>query len=165
MEFDQAFQIVATHEGRSKIAENSKDPGGLTKWGISLRSHPELGRAGILALTEDKARAIYRADYWDRIRAEDMPELIRLPAFDSGVNLGTNQFALHLQRSLCEAGFPVATDGKIGPQTLRALSRSDPLETATLVLWRRLNFYRSLSTYNEFGKGWDRRVLKVALQS
>lgn len=165
MEFEQAFQIVTTHEGRGKVTENKKDPGGLTKWGVSLRSHPELGRKGILALTEENARRIYRADYWDRICADEMPDLLRLTALDSCVNSGVRQFTKHLQRAVSEAGYPVSVDGEIGVQTLKALGKANPLETATLMLWHRLSFYRSLGTYSEFGKGWDRRVLRIALQS
>ncbi|HHV62978.1 MAG TPA: hypothetical protein GXX51_10120 [Firmicutes bacterium] len=48
-----------THEGG--LPEDPRDPGGITKFGISLRSYPSLGADGIRNLTHDQAIAIYRA--------------------------------------------------------------------------------------------------------
>ena len=47
--FDAAVEIVLAHEGG--LADDSADPCGITNFGISLRSYPELGSAGIRALT------------------------------------------------------------------------------------------------------------------
>jgi lysozyme family protein len=60
-EFNGAFEILIGHEGG--YVDHPDDPGGETKYGISKRSYPEVN---IAALTLDKAKAIYREDYWDR---------------------------------------------------------------------------------------------------
>ena len=49
---------------------DSRDPGGETKFGISKRAHPDLDIAN---LTRDQAGAVYRRDYWDRLRCFDLP--------------------------------------------------------------------------------------------
>jgi len=38
--FDQAVEVILKHEGG--LADNPNDPGGITNFGISKRSYPEL---------------------------------------------------------------------------------------------------------------------------
>lgn len=61
------------------------DRGGETKWGISKRAYPNLD---IKNLTLDQAKAIYKRDYWDKIKADALPEHLREVAFDAAVNQG-----------------------------------------------------------------------------
>ena len=60
MNFDIAFSRLIDSEGG--LTDNPKDPGGLTKFGISQRSYPDID---IRNLTLDQAKAIYLRDFWD----------------------------------------------------------------------------------------------------
>ncbi len=59
MSFDQALKFVLEREGG--YVNDSSDPGGETKFGISKKAYPNLD---IRNLTPELAGAIYKADYW-----------------------------------------------------------------------------------------------------
>jgi len=79
----QSIQNVIRREG-GYVADRA-DRGGETKFGISKRAYPNLDIAN---LTEEEAARIYKRDYWDRIKADELPENIREMAFDAAVNQG-----------------------------------------------------------------------------
>ena len=57
--FHDCIAHVLAAEGG--LVNDPKDPGGVTKFGISQRSYPALD---IRALTLDDAKTIYQRDYW-----------------------------------------------------------------------------------------------------
>lgn len=146
--FDSAFTALIGHEGG--YVNDPRDPGGETKYGISKRSYPAVN---IAALTLDQAKAIYRTDYWDRLRCEALPESLRFQVFDAAVNSGPGNAARWLQAAL-----GVAQDGNIGPATLRALSLNSPQAVAVRFTGHRLHFMTTLTTWPTFGRGWARRI-------
>jgi lysozyme family protein len=105
MNFDEAFAKLLIHEGGT--VDNPKDPGGLTRFGISKRSYPHLA---IDTLTEWDAKQIYRRDFWDAIHGEDLPKTLRFDLFDGAVNSGPAQATKWLQRAL-----GVEDDGALAP--------------------------------------------------
>lgn len=143
--FDRAVSAVLAHEGG--YVNDPKDPGGETKFGISKRAYPNVDIAG---LTLPAALAIYRRDYWDRIRADELPPDVAWVAFDTAVNMGVSQAVRLLQRA---AG--VTTDGVIGPKTVLAAKAPGVAEKMARL---RADIYRSLPTFSRFGRGWIRRV-------
>ena len=88
--FLKAIEIVLAFEGGETVTENPNDPGGLTKWGISQRSHPNLD---IRHLSRATALEIYYNEYWSKVNAELLPYNVALCAFDTSVNCGVS-FAL-----------------------------------------------------------------------
>ena len=78
--FDNAFDRVIGHEGG--YVNNSKDPGGETKYGISKRAYPTLD---IKSLTLADAKAIYKRDYWDRAQCDALPPGVAFDVFDAAV--------------------------------------------------------------------------------
>lgn len=165
MKFEDAVEIILELEGGSKITNDPDDPGGLTKWGISLRAHPELSATGLRRLTKAQAIEIYYEDYWLPVRAGEVPDILRLSLFDSAVNQGVVGAIKILQKALNDLGGKLLVDGVLGPKTIAAVNKVDPLESAAVFLQQRLATYRSLSGAVKFGKGWERRVCKVALRS
>lgn len=148
MSFDDAFRRTLSHEGAT--SDHPSDPGGLTKWGISQRAYPNLD---IASLTLEKARQIYRLDYWDALRLGDLPDAIAAEVFDAAVNSGRRPAVMWLQRAL-----HVNADGVIGPVTIAAAKRADPAVIAAKINGHRLSHLTDLSTWPTFGRGWARRV-------
>lgn len=148
MSFDRAFEAVIGHEGG--YVRDPRDPGGETKFGISKRSYP---RENISGLTLARAKEIYRRDFWNKVRGDDLPYAVAVNLFDGAVNSGVGQAVRWLQRA---AG--VADDGIIGPITLRAALTADAEALAARFNGHRLQFMTDLSTWPTFGRGWARRV-------
>ncbi len=148
MNFDQAFDILVSHEGG--YVNDPRDPGGETKFGISKRAYPALD---IAALTLADAKAIYRRDYWDRAQCDRLPPGVAFDVFDAAVNSGIGQATRWLQRAV-----GVADDGVAGPLTLAAVARLEPEAVQARFSGHRLAFMTRLSTWDAFGRGWARRI-------
>lgn len=149
--FPAVLNEVLAHEGG--YVNHPKDPGGETNFGISKRSYPNLD---IRNLTKADAAEIYRSDYWDRVRGDDLPAGVDLVAMDGAVNSGVSRGAKWIQKAV-----GVTADGQVGPQTLAALSGSDALAVIKKACALRMSFLRGLGTWSTFSKGWSRRVASV----
>lgn len=67
------------------LTNDPNDPGGVTKWGISKRSHPSVD---VPNLTRDQAIALYKAEYWEPLLPFNLdPKFLRV-AFESAINEG-----------------------------------------------------------------------------
>lgn len=66
------------------MVNHSRDPGGLTKFGISQRSYPDLD---IASITLDQAKALYKRDYWDVINGHQFSKGLAL-LLDCAINQG-----------------------------------------------------------------------------
>lgn len=84
---DKAFKFVIEVEG-SKFTDRADDLGGPTKYGISLKNHPDLTREKIMNLTQGQAEAIYGGEYWDKMGCDDLPWPYCLVVFDTAINEG-----------------------------------------------------------------------------
>jgi len=70
---------VIEREGGSKITNDPSDPGGLTKYGISARSNPDLE---IEKLTLNDAVSIYHKRYWKPSKVEHLKFSLQEMYFD-----------------------------------------------------------------------------------
>lgn len=154
MLFDEAFDLLLGHEGG--YVNDKRDPGGETKWGISHRSYPALD---IKNLTKDEAKAIYRRDYWDKCRIDELPAKLRYTVFDMAVNSGVSAAVKTLQRAV-----HVKDDGILGPVTMAAVGRFDAGALTARFCGARLNMMASLPTWSAFGKGWARRIAAILME-
>jgi lysozyme family protein len=148
MKFDEAFDLLIDHEGG--YVNHPSDPGGETKYGISKRAYPNEDIAG---LTLERAKLIYKRDYWDKVEADNLPAEIRFDVFDVAVNSGVRTAVRMLQR----AAFAEA-DGVIGPRTRLAIKSMNPLVMFARINGARLAFMADLPTWNTFGRGWAKRI-------
>ena len=62
---EEWLKRILGHEGG--LSDNPKDPGGLTKWGISQRSYPHLD---IRNLKVEEAVEIYKRDFLRPLKAD-----------------------------------------------------------------------------------------------
>ncbi len=165
MDFQSAVKIVLELEGGARLSLHPKDPGGLTKYGISLRAHPELGEEGIRSLTEEQAIYIYRRKYWNPLKVRRFSPRLSLPLFDAAVNHGLRKAGELLQEALNRLGADLKVDGVLGEKTVKAAKSYAPKRVLEAFLVERLRFYKSLESYNVFGFGWEKRILKVAISA
>lgn len=159
--FAEAVAIVLQHEGG--LVDDPADPGGLTNRGISLRSYPELGPAGIRDLTADQARAIYRSDWWDRYFLGEMPAPVAVKMLDLAVNMGIRSATRCLQRALVAMGRPVDMDGVLGAQTRAAARGVAAGDLATALRGQAVAHYDELvrdnPKFTKFAAGWRARAM------
>jgi len=157
--WEKAFQAVLKHEGG--FVNHPKDPGGMTNLGVTKKVWEEfVGRevdeAEMRALTPDVVKPLYKKNYWDKIKGDQLPSGVDYAAYDLAVNSGTGRAAKYLQRI---AGVP--DDGVIGPKSMEAILACDPVQTVDAICDMRLDFLQKLPTWGTFGKGWGRRVEEV----
>lgn len=152
MDFDTAFTKLLGHEGG--FVSHPSDPGGATNWGVTEKVARANGYTGDMReYPQSEAKRIYRRSYWDAVRADDIPPLLRYAVFDAAVNSGARQSILWLQRAI-----GADSDGMIGPQTISLARAAQPDFALRRMLAQRLNFMANLPTWPHFGRGWARRI-------
>ena len=180
--FELALKHTLGIEGG--YADDPRDSGGKTRYGITEAKARAFGYTGPMAnLPIELAIQIYREDFWDIIRLDQVAELsepVALEMFDTGVNCGIGTPVRFLQRLLNAFNrqqtdyADIAVDGMMGRNTLAALraflSRRGKLGSQVLV--EALNslqgaFYTDLAERRPkdeaFMFGWfANRVLKRA---
>ena len=157
MTFDEAFHELLGHEGG--YSNHSQDPGGATMWGVTERVARANGYKGSMReLPVEKAKEIYKKDYWDAVQADILPDELRYTIFDAAVNSGPVQAIKWLQACL-----NVEQVGVLGPKTKAALSvNTKPLKAKYLGI--RLQFMTDLKNWPSFSKGWARRIASLLIK-
>lgn len=148
--FDECLRFTLAHEGGD--SNDPRDPGGLTRFGISKANHPTVDVAN---LTKEQAVEIYRREYWNPIQGDALPWGLDLMTFEAAVNQGTDAAATALQMALC-----VEVDRQIGPATIAAANRKATLETLIMVAAYRAKRYAINPNVGIYGKGWFRRLFE-----
>lgn len=149
--FDECLSVILDLEGEP--TNDPRDPGGLTKFGISKRSHPNVD---ILGLTMEEAADIYRREYWNPIHGDAMPAGLDLLVFDAAVNQGVKPAIIMLQLA---AG--AQSDSVIGGETLAAINRKPKEELAIMFAARRAKRYATNTNVGIYGTGWYKRLFTI----
>ena len=154
--FEEIIEVVLEHEGG--YVNDPEDPGGETKYGVSKRAYPN---EDIKNLTEEKAKDIYRRDYWERYRCAELPESLRHIYFDMCVNMGAGRATKIMQETANAKGANLKIDGGMGPMTVGAM-KSVELERVRAY---RVKYYATLIERKpdlaKFYFGWFKRSLEV----
>lgn len=159
--FDLCFDRVVGHEGGLSLDRNDRGNwtsgkigvGSLngTKYGISAMAYPHVD---IRNLTLEDAKDIYRRDYWNKCRCDDLPKAIDYLVFDAAVNHGNSRSAKFLQTAV-----GASADGVIGEKTVAKVSAQDSLEnTASQFCVTRGLYYTEIGTFQRYKLGWFRRL-------
>lgn len=154
--FTSCVDFTFTQEGG--FVDNPNDPGGATNLGITLETledweNADLPVSAIRSLARPLAEQIYHKNYWLKMSCDKLPPGVDLMVFDSGVNIGPARAIDQLQDALV-----VTQDGNIGPKTLAALAKANVHELIADIATIENSYYRSLSRFPIFGKGWLARV-------
>lgn len=151
--FDTAFAHVIGVEGG--YSNDKDDPGGETKYGISKRAYPA---EDIPNMTLDRAKMIYRRDYWDLVKGDELPSPLDAFVFDCAVNQGVDTAIKLLQKTL-----NVAQDGIMGVDTMRKASEAGK-GVCTLYLADRALRYTGTRNADKFLRGWFKRLFVLAME-
>jgi lysozyme family protein len=160
---DKLFELIIertlAHEG--DYSNNSSDAGGETKYGISKRSYPNID---IKNLTLEQAKNIYKKDFWDNHACSSIEDInLASKVFDLGVNMGTKNAVMLLQRALKANGVKtLEDDGIYGQATIDAVKNIDSKKVLIALRSEAAGYYRKLVTANQsqkvFLKGWLNRA-------
>ncbi len=171
--FELALRWIFHAEGG--YVNDPKDPGGATRYGISLRYLKGKGKIGdidgdgdidaddIKDLTKSHAAELYRTDFWDKCRCDELPLPLAIVLFDQAVNTGVTTAIRSLQR---HSGSKV--DGVIGPKTIKAANnkfRRNPTWFIASYMGRRAKYYHKITirnaALNKFLRGWFIRLFDL----
>ena len=133
-DFDACIAFVLTQEGG--YVNDPNDPGGETKFGISKRAYPD---EDIANLTIDRAKELYRRDYWDALGLDSRPYGEALAILDTAVNCGISRAKVFM-----------------------ATARPGP-DFAIHLLTERLFAYAAFKAWPNYGHGWTARILRCAV--
>lgn len=143
---------IEDEKGTGAVSTQAGDAGGATAWGIARAFHLE---ETPWPPSRDRALAIYRSEYWDPVRAGDLPWPWALALFDGFVNQ-RGSVVKNLQIAL---GVPV--DGTIGDRTVAAVQRASG-ELFPLFLANRAISYSRAPLFGTDGHGWFKRLFIIA---
>jgi len=129
--FTVAVERVLEHEGYDRYTDDPDDPGGATKWGISLRFlqsvDEDLNHDGaidshdIRNLTKSQAVEFYRNNWWIKYRYGLLEnDALGAKVFNISVNTGPGIAHKCLQRALRSCQLAVVEDGILGPKSRAA---------------------------------------------
>lgn len=163
MNFEQVIGYVLAEEGGFTARENDAGnwTGGKigkgilkgTNRGISAASYPN---EDIRNLTRKRVEFLYKRDFWDKIKGDQLPDKIALHVLDFAVNAGVGTAIRELQRA---AG--VSIDGMIGPKTLKAAAKVDPWKYSEMRIWYYTGLAKKKAAYRDFLTGWLLRNQKI----
>ena len=156
--FDDIIEVTLHHEGG--YVHDPTDLGGETNFGIAKRFYPDVD---IKNLTKEGAKEIYKKDYWDKNKVDDLPDDLKHIFFDMCVNQGRGTAVKVLQRAINGKGGDLKVDGGFGPGTKGALDKYKP--SLDRVRCYRLKHYYDLVNrkpeQERFLFGWFKRGLEV----
>lgn len=161
--WDEALKHILKYEGG--YVNHPADPGGMTNLGVTKRVWEEwtgkpATEADMRALTPELVGPLYKKRYWDAVSGDLLPSGVDLCVFDCAVNAGVGRASKFLQQAV-----GVTADGQIGPKTLEAVTKMPADELVEKFCNLRETHYKSLPTFDTFGKGWMNRLASVESES
>lgn len=134
------LKVILANEGG--YANNPRDPGGETNYGITKATARANGYTGSMhSIPMSVVEKIYRTKFWQSPQGncDDLPAGVDLVVFDYAVNSG-----------------PGRAWAAYAP--CKGLSAADAIKT---ICAARLAFLKHLGTWSTFGGGWSKRVAHV----
>lgn len=149
-----ATEIVGREGG---FVDDPDDPGGATKYGVTVHTMRRLGldltgdgtidKSDVRRLSQPQAVDIFVRHYFELPRLGLLPSAIQPSVFDMYVNSGSQAVRI-LQRLLQQMNHEVAVDGVVGPHTAQACqnaTRPDPVTFRDAYGIARRNYYFRLA--------------------
>lgn len=171
----QALQYILEDEG-AEFNVSASEPGGASKYGVSVTALSDFNKrngkppatiADVGNMTPELAGQIYKADYLEPIRFNDLPSGVDYRLADIVVNLGVTGGITALQLAL--GMWPIT--GIMDAATL-AMLNGDPkaIILSLSAAWiakkhESANWGPSPVTKNGFGHGWSARNIRATARA
>lgn len=136
---DQLVDDVLRREGG--FVNDPDDLGGATKYGVTIHTMRRFGLdvdgngvvdiRDVKTLPRSAARELYKREYFEGPRIDDLPEALQPTVFDMYVNAGRNAIKI-LQRLLNKMGARLKVDGVLGPNTIGTAHEYDDKSNGAL---------------------------------
>lgn len=163
---DKLVPLILKWEG-SRYTNDPDDPGGPTKYGVTLKTWKAKGRdkdgdgdidaTDVKLLDPEDFKHILRVGYWDlwnadKIKSQSLANILVDWVYNSGMH------GIKIPQRL----LGVTADGEVGPKTIEALNAQHP-ETFFGMLWEaREQFYKNIvankPSQKKWLKGWMNRL-------
>lgn len=161
--FDTVWKRLGVSEGGWQA--NPEDKGNWTggkvgvgelkgsKFGISAATYPH---EDIKNLTPERAKEIFRTDWWVRLKMDRLPMALAYQVIDAAYHSGSHWGAVFLQRAL-----GVKDDGIIGKDTIAAIAKVKDLDNVFFNFFaERLEFLTDTVAWKANSRGFVRRVAR-----
>jgi hypothetical protein len=160
------LDILAMEGG---FADYPGDPLGATNYGISLQTlrrvyGSDLTNDDLRALTTENAISYYYKNVFLYYKLNLLPQPLWLPMLDAVVSNGSRRSIKWLQSVCVDENVKVRGDGIIGKSTIdcaEGLNESIGVKLIPKLVEKRLGFLKKLDSWKTFGRGWERRVLRL----
>jgi lysozyme family protein len=154
--WDQVFKHVVDSEGG--YSNHPDDPGGPTYRGVTLATYRNyVDKKGTISdlksMTTKEIKDLYKKQYWDPVKGDQLPSGVDALAFDFAINSGPAQAVRELQRVV-----GAKVDGVIGPETMAKIRAYNPAAFVKDYAQQRMGFLKGLKNWGTFGNGWTNRV-------
>lgn len=172
--FENAIHTVLKHEGG--YVNDPVDPGGATKYGVSLRylqnkkdltgdfDHDgDVDVDDIKGMNIEDAIDIYKTDWWDKYHYSMIEDQdLATKVLDLSINMGSKQAHKLLQRAVTSLDRHLIADGILGEQSWYAIDKIDPKELIAAFRNQAAQFYLSLIAkkpkFKKYKNGWLKRA-------
>jgi len=172
--WDMFFDMLMVHEGAfqddQRDSGNSQGDGhgnegstmwGVTAWNWAKYTDKPAPKDVMKALTKEDVKPFVKTQYWDNVRADQLPNGLDICVADMAYNGGGRRSVKILQRAVA-----AKPDGLIGSKTIAACHDLTPKDALDKYHHGRQQYYESLDDFKIYGKGWSRRnkeTLELAL--
>lgn len=160
--YERSVLNVLVHEGGAHYTDHPADPGGPTKYGITIWDvrrflNPKATANDVKALTEKQALDIYRSHYANPIQFDRLPPGVDYSVFDYSINAGIGRAVGDFSRVL-----RVPYSQRMTNEMVAAAKILDPVKVADQLNDRRMAFQMGLGArYAPFKRGWANRIRSV----
>lgn len=171
--FDRAYKLLSELEGFDKGVHFNPTETTMTAYGIYRKYHSDWKGWGYIDKGEEPPENIikyyYKWQFWDKVKADDLPSGLDLSVFDFAVNSDPSDASKALQEAV-----GAYADGIIGSKTIQKVDNFilENLHLGVSYLVAEVNSKRlehmmqcTLDDRTTYGKGWSRRVCKVMQES
>lgn len=163
MSFESSYERMIRQEGGYRLHTVAGDRGGQTYAGIARKMQPHwIGWDDIDAGRQpaaDLVRNFYRKQFWEKVRGDDLPEVVADSLFNFAVNAG-----IATAIKLAQLTVGTTPDGVLGPKTIAALSAVAPDEFRSRYALAKVARYAQIvnsdRSQGKFLLGWINRTLE-----
>ena len=162
--FDKSINLMLGLEG-GKTNEGT-DRGGKTNYGITQFTYNawnkkhKLPKRDVFTITPDIAKQIYKEEYWNLIKGDQLPKNVANAILSMALTDGPQDSIKFVQKMLGVE--PVS--GVMGPITLGKIlekTKNGDADFARAILNKQIDRYQKDEQASTYGKGWTNRVEKV----